>query len=321
MNDSEKAIAAAAAALGLPKGATVASILKAVDAHAALAEALKGKVEEDEPKEAPAKEEPKAEELKAEEKKDEKAASVAAGPVPPQGVTLSAVPATTVAASAEEEKKAEEPKAEMSLADGPEAEMAAGKQILEALKSSTGLDAAQLVAAIVDNASAIAALLGKQPESGAPAEAPADAPPQLSAEPGQSTTVAVADGRIAALSRENEALAKKVREIEALELSRKEAARVADATRAVDAAIELGKFLDTDRDAILALALSDRAKFDAWTKTKVSAVPTGLTATAPAPERSVSTEKLTEKQSYALKQFRSAGIDEKRAIELARAKH
>lgn len=314
MNDSEKAIAAAAAALGLPKGATVASILKAVDAHAALAEALKGKVEEEEEP----KKEADAEALKGEAKAEEgeKEAALASGPVPPQGVTLSAVPASSVAASV-----AEEPKAELSLADGPEAEMAAGKQILEALKSSTGLDAAQLVAAIVDNAAAIAALLGKQPESGAPAEAPADAPPQLSAEPGQSTTVAVADGRIAALSRENEALAKKVREIEALELSRKEAARVADATRAVDAAIELGKFLDTDRDAILALALSDRAKFDAWTKTKVSAVPTGLTATAPAPERSVSTEKLTERQSYAITQLRAAGIDEKRAVELARAKH
>lgn len=290
--DTEKILAALMKAAGLdPKKAKLADLHGAIDAYAALGLALNGKSEEEK-----AGEEPKPEEKKEEEKPAEAA-------VPPP---LSAVPALSneapaVTLSAETVIPTPAPEVALdangatSLAESPEAQAAAAKQIFDKLSAACGLDAAALLAAVSDNAEAIAALLGKQPESGQPSDKPAEAAPAMAASAVPASVVAELEATKAVLSK-YKADADKAN---ALLAAREAQEKQADAERAADAVIKAGKALDTARPHLVTLARDNRGAFDSLVASMPQVVPTGEHSKDVPPSKSTQLElNATQRQMF-----------------------
>lgn len=291
--------------LGLPKDAGPEDIMAAmqaigaaIGAQKALEDILSGKgKEEAAPSEPPG---PDGAEMSAEDDKAKEKDKVEAG-------------AEKVAASATEVEAGEAPAAPVvNAAEGDDASLAAGKQILDALIQATGLDAAGAVAFIQDNLDAIAALAGKQPESGAPSDAPAaeGAPAQMASKPADDAKMSAAAGRIAALAKENA-------ELKSKEAERTKLAAMAKAEAMVTAAIVAGKFLDTEKASLIKFALGDPATFEKWTAEKANAVPVTEHSAPPAPDTQRSMTTLSDVERKAYNQHLRAGTAHAKALELA----
>lgn len=306
--DIEKMFAAACKALQIPEDSSPDQLKAAIDAAAGakmaqekLAEIQSGK------KAAPAEEEPKEE-----EKAEEAAASGSAEPpllssVPKLSVEPPVVPASPPGVVEATETKTEETVKE--LADSPEAEAAAAKQVFDKLAAATGLDAAALVAFVSDNSEAIGALAGKQPDSGQPSDKPgAPAAPAV----GASAVVAELESTKAILSKTVTDLEKE----RTVRLAREAAEKKSAAEAKADALIKSGKAFDTARPHLVTLAHDSPEAFDNLVKLLPEVVPQGEHAKTVGPDESVSVE-LTGNQMYAFKTFRAAGIEEKKARELA----
>lgn len=282
MNDLQKSIDAAAVAIGLKKGAPIEQILAVLKAASDLAKAQKGEGDAA-PEEKP--EEPKADEPKPEDKPAE--ASVeppALTAVPalakdaPEAKNLSTeVPAAPVAIPTPAPEVALDANGATSLAESPEAQAAAAKQIFDKLAAASGLDAAALLAAVSDNAEAIAALLGKQPESGQPSDKPAEGAPAVGA-----ALTAELEATKAVLSKYKADADKANATLAAHEAKTKNE----EAERVVDAVIKAGKVLDTARPHLVTLARDNRPAFDALMASTPQKVPTGEHAPAVPPTAS-----------------------------------
>lgn len=331
MNDSEKALAAAAKALGLPTDASIEAVLVAIKAHAALAEALKGDVKDAAP------DEPESpEEAAAETPADEAKEPPMAVEPPPADAEAKAKEASLAAAVGADDGKVCIPKLSnecpsVALAEGapavaaaagdPQAEeMAAGKQILDALTQATGKSPAELVAAVTDNLDAVAQALGASPQSGQPSDAAAAsgepaATPAASADATASVTLARA--RVEAQEATIAKLTDELNAEKTARLSREASEKKSAAEAAVEAAIKDGKALDASREKLVKFALSNPSEFADWMKSAGKVIPLGIHSAPPPPVTQASTMQLSDEQQRTYRSLIGAGISEKEARELA----
>lgn len=315
--DTEKILAALMKAAGLdPKKSSTTDLKNAIDAYEKLGLALKGASKE-EPAEESA-EEPAAEEASPPEE-------LSAPGVP----ALSADSATVVKASTETPNPApaptataETPAAEttVALADSPEALDAAGKQVLDKLMQALGMDAAGCVAFVGDNLDKLAALAGKQPESGQPSDKPADGAPALAAPAVAASAIQKADAvRLSAveseLAKERAKSAKLSADLEAKTKADTEAAIKAS----VNKAIESGRVLEVERETLTALALSAGIEvFESYIAKRPPAVITTRVMSAETPAAPPADEtKLTREQLYAFNFQLNSGATREHALKRA----
>lgn len=300
--DPDKILAVLYKAAGLdPKKASPADLINAVQAYEKLGLALKGASDEAESPEEAAAETP---------------ADEAAEPPAPMSTVpaLSHEPAIGTVTSTDAPEVKLDANGAQSLADSPEAKQAAAQQVFDKLSAASGLDAAALVAAVSDNADAIAALLGKQPESGQPSDKPADAAPAMAAS-ASPALIAELEATKAILSK-YKADADKAN---ALLAARDAAEKQAKAEAAADAVIKAGKALDTARPHLITLARENPEAFEGLVKSSPQIIPLGEHSKAVPPGKSTRIE-LTPAQQLMFKTQKASGASDehamKRALEL-----
>lgn len=192
-------------------------------------------------------------------------------------------------------------------AANPESQ-AAASAILTKLMSATGMDEAALLAAIETNLDAVAAVLTGQPASGGAQDAGSAA--MLSR---TRTQLEASSARVKALELTNEALQKRVDEIETKEIGEQ-----------VDALIAGGHYLGGDREVLIKLARSDRESFNALALSAKSrrVVPTGR-LTKPAVPEGAKVEAKTPAEKKTVEKMKALGLSEATigiALELDRKK-
>lgn len=236
--DPEKVLADVAKALGLDEGASREELVKALDAIAALKEALAGEAEDAPAEDAPA-DAPPAEASREGEDTVEATADA--------GGAVEASDEVVEAADALPEEDAGDP--------------AAGelRAVLDGLMEATGLDEASVLAALREKQDEVAAVIAGAPADGMPAEEDAAAAASGMSRKLKAKDVALSaaqervkalEAKIGAKDSELAKLAKRIGEVEAEGDER----RVADAIKA-------GHLLPASRAVFIALARADREEF------------------------------------------------------------
>lgn len=300
--DPEKILAVLYKAAGLdPKKASPADLINAVQAYEKLGLALKGASED--AAEEPAEEEKPAEEPELPEMSSDIPALSAA---PADAVKLNDAPAPEAAPVADS----------VSLADEPAAIEAAGKQVIDKLMQALQLDAAGVVAFVSDKLEAIAALAGKQPDSGQPSDKPADAAPALSV--AASAKLKAEAIRLSALEDENVKLRAEVAKSNELKLAAEKATKVAAAKASVNKAVETGRVLAAEREDLETYALSVGVEaFEKYIGKRQPVVSTGRMLSAEEPAAPAEEVKLSGKQKYAYDAHINSGATREHAMKRA----